>query len=210
MQDFLVNYHTPYGPANNCCSWLTIGDVINLEYNGNKYKQIELLTDDEQDKISVNFSQFVYPMFLIDSTSDIRNFLACPSEATCISTVDDRIIDPEQFFYDHKGDKLLYIYCFNAINAFNKTKRCYRFAYENVSASYIKNYIISTRKLVLKKVMDSPSEDTPGTILKFNGSRPFLYDAHSNETLLLVNKIFNDEFKKIFEEKFEECTLLNN
>ena len=187
---------------NNCCSWLEIGEIGESNYNGNDYKFINLLNKGKVVK-RINFSQFRYKMSANSYNDDFFTFH--PEEAKYVCSIDGKKIEPETFFYRNKGNKLLYIYSFGAITAFNKFKRCYYFAFNNISASFIRKYIHKTQMLVLEECIINPQTDIPTTTIKAEidsnkkVAPKFTYNVGGG----MIDEFAINYFKSEFEEKYK-------
>lgn len=128
ISSFVTDFDKNESFDNNCCSWLIIGDIGNSEYMDNNFSYINLLPLNG-DPIQINFSQFKYGMSAKQGHVGFTSFDS--EQAVHVCTIDDSTILPESFFSNHKGEKLLYLYSFNAVTAFNRPKRCYHFALYN-------------------------------------------------------------------------------
>ena len=196
ISSFVTDFDKNESFDNNCCSWLTIGEIGSSEYMGNNFSYINLLPS-TGNPIQINFSQFRYGMSAKQGHVGFTSFN--PEHAVHICTIDNCTIFPETFFSAHKGEKLLYLYSFNTVTAFNRPKRCYHFALTNISSSYIRKYIRYAQIFVLKNCLSDPIADTPYTSIKIEiegaeNSQP-VYDFGKS-------KITNDFALNIFEEKF--------
>ena len=195
--------NVPY--FNNCCSWLKIGEISRSNYNGKDFQFINLLTNNGE-SIKINFSQFIYEMSTspeVFATSDFERTLH-------ICSIDGRKIDPSSFFSANKGKNLLYIYCYPAVTAFGQEKLCYKFAFENISASYLRNYIRDIQISVLQRCIMDPRANTPGTTLKIEvegtaNSRPsYMHNVKGKITDDFAVNIFESDFKTKFLDKLKE------
>ena len=196
---------------NNCCSWLEIGEIGSSNYNGNDFQFINLLTNNG-DSIQINFSQFVYEM----STSFGHDgFTTFDSErAVHVCTIDGQKIDPLSFFSANKGKRILFLYSYPAVTAFNKTKMCFKFAFNHLSASFIRNYIHKAQIFVLKKCISYPTEDTPCTSIRIEvegavNSRPtYQHFVKGKITDDFALNIFESDYKELFVKKLKEIESL--
>ena len=204
---FISFYDENESYFNNCCSWLEIGEIGSSNYNGRDFQFINLLTK-SGGSIQINFSQFIYEM----STSlGQEGFTTFNSEkAFHVCSIDEQRIDPSTFFSINKGKRLLYLYSYPAVTAFNNTKLCFKFAFENVSVSYLRKYIHEVQMTVLKKCIVYPAIDTPYTSIKIevegatNSCPTYQHFVKSKITDDFAIKIFEDEFKSKFCEKLKE------
>ena len=200
----ICNYNTSEKIVNNnFCTWVTIGDVGSSEYNGNYYEFIKLTSDDNA-AFEINFSQFRYPM-----SPNKKSHIAFPSydstKADYVCSVDGQCITPELFFAKHKGEKLLLLYSFPAVTAFNKEKTCYLFAHKNVSISDLKKYILYAQYHTVKDIVEYPTLYIPGTTIKTEfldmpNCRPmYNHFCRCDATDKFALSLFEEEFRKLFE-----------
>jgi hypothetical protein len=196
---------------NNCCSWLEIGDIGSSNYNGRDFQYIKLLTK-SGNTLQINFSQFRYEMSTSLGKEGFTSF--DPEKAVHVCSIDGQIIDPPYFFSINKGKKLLYLYSFLAVTAFNKNKLCYKFAFENISASHLRKYIHNVQMNVLQKCIAYPAADTPYTSIKIEvegaaNSRPtYQHFVKSKFIDEFAISIFESEFKEKFQNKLKDIKSL--
>lgn len=128
-----------------------------------------------------------------------------PNEAKYVCSIDGKQIEPETFFSRNKGNKLLYIYSFGTITAYNKFKRCYYFAFNNISASFIRKYIQKIQMLVLEKCIINPQTDIPTTTIKteIEGNKNKAPKFTHNIIGGIVDNFAINYFESEFEEKFK-------
>lgn len=210
VASFITDFDQNESYDNNCCSWLKIGDIEYSNYNGNDFAYINLLPLNGQ-PIQINFSQFRYRMSA--RPGGIVGFTSFdPKEAVHLCTIDGNGIDPESFFSAQKGKRLLYLYSFEAITAFNQSKRCFRFAFNDTSNPYIRRYIRSAQIAVLEKYLSNPSTDIPVTSIKIEiegaeSSRPSYHHSVKGDIVdAFALNIFEESFRSKFLEKLRKIT----
>ena len=196
---------------NNCCSWLEIGEIGCSNYNGNDFRFINLMAKDGE-SIQINFSQFVYEMSTNFGHDGFTTFES--DRAVHVCSIDGQKIDPLSFFSKNKGKRLLYLYSYPAITAFNKAKMCFKFAYNNISAPFIRNYIQTAQIFVLKRCISYPTEDVPCTSIKIEvegaiNSRPsYQHFVKGKVTDDFALDIFESDYKELFKDKLKEVESL--
>ena len=121
LKSFISLYDENESYFNNCCTWLEIGEIGSSNYNGRDFQFIKLLTKGGE-AIQINFSQFRYEMSTNLGQDGFTSF--DPEKAVHVCTIDGQTIEPSIFFSTKKGKKLLYLYSFLAVTAFNQTKLC--------------------------------------------------------------------------------------
>lgn len=196
---------------NNCCTWIEIGDIGSSNYNGYNYSFINLLPSNGE-PIHINFSQFEYEMCNAQGQEGFPSF--DEERAVHVSLIDNQRIEPYSFFSTNKGKKLLFIYSFEGVNVFCKRKRCYYFAFKNISAKYLRKYIYNTQVAVLKQYILYPAEDAPYTRVKIEiegaeNSRPTFQDMKGGITDDFAVNVFESEFKELFLHKLKEIETLD-
>ena len=211
LESFISLYDENESYFNNCCTWLEIGEIGSSNYNGRDFQFIKLLTKGGE-TIQINFSQFRYEMSTNFGQDGFTSF--DPEKAVHVCTIDGQTIEPSIFFSTKKGKKLLYLYSFLAVTAFNQTKLCYKFAFENISASHLRKYIHNVQMNVLQKCISYPAADTPYTSIKIEvegavNSRP-TYQHFVKSQLIddFAINIFETEFKEKFIQKLKEIKTL--
>lgn len=195
---------------NNFCTWLTIGDTITSIYNGCTYKSVNFLSSNNS-IFNINFSQFKYPMSLGKTDK-----VVFPSfnlyEAKYVCLIDEKSIQPELFFSENKGEKLLLIYSFPVINKFNKEKTCYFFAHKNISPTFIRKYLKYAQRNTIEDIIKYPTMYSPGTTIKIDfedsqNQEPIYHHYSISETTKkFALSLFNEEFKCVFEMLFKKVT----
>ena len=207
ISSFVTDFNKNELYDNNCCSWLIIGDIGYSDYMGNNYNYINLLPPPNGDPIQINFSQFKYGMSAKQGYEGFASF--DPEQAVHICTVDDSTIIPETFFSAHKGEKLLYLYSFDTVTAFNSPKKCFRFALNNVSHFYIRRSIRDAQIAVLENYLSNPATNIPDTFIKIeiegveNSQPNYQHVTKSEITDKFALNIFEEEFKNKFIEKLK-------
>lgn len=192
---------------NNCCSWLEIGEIGISNSYGRDVRFIKLLTKNG-DSIEINFSQFIYEMSANLGQEGFRSFT--PERAVHVCSIDGQMIDPSSFFSTNKGKRLLYLYSYQAVTAYNSSKWCFKFAFNNISASYLREYIHGVQMAVLQRCIAYPTADTPYTSIKIEvegatNSRPtYQHFVKSKVTDDFAIDIFESDYKKLFENKLKE------
>jgi hypothetical protein len=203
---FISYYDENESYFNNCCSWLEIGGIGCSNYNGRDFQFIKLLTKTGE-TIEINFSQFIYEMSVDLGQEGFTTFNS--EKAVHVCSIDGQRIDPLSFFSTNKGKRLLYLYSYPAVTAFNKTKMCFKFAFNNISASYLRKYIHDVQMAVLQRCIAYPAADAPYTSIKIEvegatNSRPsYQHFVKSKITDDFAINIFESDFKESFMSKFE-------
>jgi hypothetical protein len=192
LLSFLSDYNTERSENDNFFTWLSIGDIVDSEYVGKgiPYSFVVFLAKDSNHAFTINFSQFKYPMS--EYTFPPR-FNADRAKYTC--TVDGMTINPEVFFSEHKGERILLMYSFKALTKFGHVKRCYRFALTNTTPSHLRKYVRQVQITLLKQTLDNPAIESPETQIQF------LNNKTSGKNLLAINfasKLFEHEYKDRF------------
>lgn len=206
LLSYIVNYDSQLDDFNNACSWLEIGEIEEKPNpcTGGTFKVINLVTNDGC-FIQINFSQFIYPMSKYERSHDITpNYDRTKANYVC--TVDGKTINPKDFFYINKGQRLLYLYCIDCVTSFDNEKKCYFFAMKNISVEDIKQYIRIAQINALKDVLGDPAKNAPGTTINDNINQVLLEqdDITSSETERVVDDVFDNEYRMIFESKLKE------
>ena len=198
---FLEDFDENLSYEDNCCTWLEIGEIGKDEFI-RPYYFIEL-KGSKNYLLSINLSQFKYGMSPLND-----GFHSYEEEkAIHVCTVDGNKINPETFFSEHKGKKLLYLYSYPVVNKFNSMKRCFQFAYEQTDKSSLRNYIYNAQVMLLKNILDNPSRNIPGTTLRIefgNSQHRYAHNVTCKETNDFAIDIFNQEFKELFINKLSE------
>jgi len=206
---FITLYDENEHYYNNCCTWLEIGGIGSSNYNGRDFQYIKLLTKGGE-SIQINFSQFRYEMSTNLGQEGFTTFN--PERAVHVCSIDGQMIDPSTFFSTNKGKKLLYLYSFPAVTAFNKTKLCYKFAFNKISPANLREYIHDVQMTVLQKCISYPAADVPYTSIKVEvegaaNSRPtFQHFVKGKLTDDFAINIFESDFKEIFLNKLKEIS----
>ena len=203
---WITDFDGSLGYINNACSWVIIGEIGTSSYNGHDFKYINFKSGDES-AFSINFSQFIYPMSLKDS-STFPVFSS--NEAKYYCTVDFKTIDPQEFFKSNIGKKMLYIYSFDCVTSFNSVKRCFCFALDKVSEGHLRDYIKMVQETVLKEFLQNPSQNAPSTTLVYNpdSSRPlYQHNCTSKITCEFSIKLFEEEYKRKKKKKLNELVV---
>lgn len=213
IQSFVIDFDTKKSYDNNSCTWLKIGDIRTSKYNGKSFSFINLLPSNG-DPIRVNFSLFNYFMSPLPTGKQptLEKFDKYKAIYRC--TIDGKSISPEIFFSEHKGEKLLYLFSFDAVNAFNKIKRCYYFAFNLVSCSNLRLHILSCQIAMLKKCLLYPDLETPFPHVKMYMNNegpnplPFIDYFKCSYTYDFTKRIFDKEFRSKFTDKLYELEKL--
>lgn len=155
------------------CTWLTIGEFVEEEmYSIEGTSRRVYLYSRGQRSMLIPMSNFRYKRTLI---TDNTTFPAFNSEGpNYLDLVDDHeLLNPEEFFTSHKGDKILYIIGFPAVNRFLRANRqnIHYFAVESVSPENIRGHIIFAQLNYIGRFLLLPTENTPGTIVRLPDGR---------------------------------------
>lgn len=201
ISKFLIDFDGKLSFTDNSCTWLEIGEIGKDEFI-RPYYFIEL-KGSKNYLLSINLSQFKYGMSLLNDGFPSYE----EDKAIHVCTVDGNQINPETFFSDHKGKKLLYLYSYPVVNKFNSVKRCFHFAYKQTDKSSLWNYIYNAQVMLLKNILDNPSRDIPGTTIRIelgNSQHRYEYNVTCKETNDFAIDIFNQEFKELFVNKLSD------
>lgn len=203
---FISYYDKNESYFNNCCSWLEIGEIDSSTYNGRDFRFIKLLTK-AGDSIDINFSQFIYEMSVDLGQEGFTSFNS--KKALHVCSIDGQRIEPLSFFSTNKGKKLLYLYSYPVVTAFDKKKMCFEFAFNNISVSDLRKYIHDVQMAVLQRFIAYPAADTPSTSVKIEiegatNSRPTYQHLKGELTDDFAINIFESDFKDIFLNKLRE------
>lgn len=189
--------------SNNFCTWVSIGDVVNSEYNGNYFQFIQIMSKGES-IFNINFSQFKYPMSM-NKKNKISFTSFDATKAFYVCSIDGKAISPESFFSNHKGEKLLFVFSFPAVTAYNKQKTCYLFAHEKISPSDIRKHIKFAQYHTIKDILDYPTLYIPATTIKLefedkpNIGPKYNHSCRSEITDQFANSLFEEKFRSKFE-----------
>ena len=137
LLSFITLYDENEHYYNNCCTWLVIDEIGSSNYNGRDFQYIKLLTKGGE-SIQINFSQFRYEMSTNPGQKGFTTFN--PERAVHVCSIDGQMIEPSSFFATNKGKKLLYLYSYPAVTAFNQTKLCFKFAFEKIAPENLMMY----------------------------------------------------------------------
>ena len=207
LMSFITLYDENEHYYNNCCTWLEIGEIGSSNYNGRDFQFIKLLTKGGE-SIQIKFSQFRYEMSTNMGQEGFTTFN--PEKAVHVCSIDGQMIEPSTFFSTNKGKKLLYLYSFPAVTAFNKTKLCYKFAFEKIAPANLREYIHDVQMTVLQKCISYPAADAPYTSIKIEvegaeNSRPtYQHFVKGKLTDDFAINIFESDFKDLFLNKLKE------
>lgn len=104
----------------------TIKGAIDMEYNGNDFKRLILLSSDGE-QLQINFSDFHYHNSLYKGKEDSSKFGYDydDSNARYINLLDGKIISPDSLSL-HIGSQILLGYDFNTVNRYGKMRTCRR------------------------------------------------------------------------------------
>lgn len=204
----LICEYNPNSISNidNYCAWVTIGEISEEEYYGKRFKFVKFYSGRDL-VFTINFSQFIYSMSI--SNKNILNFGAFdPLEAKYCCTVDGNVINPDTYFTQNIGKKLMLLFSMPAVTSFNKEKDCYFFLTEQKALSNLRKYILKSKIDVLDYYLKYPAAYAPSTTIMFEsspGSIPFFnHNVTTQLTVDFVIDVFNNEFRTIFEKKLEE------
>ena len=105
---------------------------------------------------------------------------------------------------------MLYLYSYPAVTAFNKTKLCFKFAFEKIAPANLREYIHDVQMTVLQKCISYPAADAPYTSIKIEvegaeNSRPtYQHFVKGKLTDDFAINIFESDFKDLFLNKLKE------
>ena len=104
----------------------TIAGEQDMEYNGNRFKQILLKSKDDK-IIRINYSDFQYYTSFYKGKEDSSRFgfEFDDSNAHFVNTLDDKLITSEAIAGD-KETQILIGYNFNTVNKYGSLRKCYR------------------------------------------------------------------------------------
>lgn len=205
MSDEELLESIPIGPAtgtdifdiNNSCCWLYIGKSVRDNYNGNDYTYVNFCSDKESRNIvlSQNYSQFRYPMSL-RTEGVIPQYYE--NGETLQSTIDDNIIEPEDFFtHGRVGEKILYLGYLPGVTKYGKEKNCVDFAYRKVSPIQIRGYIRTYQRHYLTMLENTPTLNIPYTtsVVKINGEiARYCHNSKGVETIEFAKSVYQELF----------------
>lgn len=211
LENFIEEFDNLKDFEKNCVSWLKIDGVYDNSYKGVKFREVYLRGKNNL-PLTINTAQFIYPMSPDLSTTEFKDMVLPrfdESNATCISTIDGHSVEPEQFFLEHKGEKLLYVYSFPAITRFDKRRRCFIFAYKNVSEQHIREHIKNSQKYILKSFLYNPFNfNIPFTCIvrKDEEYTQLFHNQQTEESTRFVQNLFDEEYRDIFKNKLKELS----
>ncbi len=189
------------GYLDNLCSWYTIGESKELIF-GRPYKQICLMQDDET-IMEINYSRFRYPL------SFNKQKYALFGNKSGTNTIDDKVIDPETYFHDYYGEKVLYICGITGADTFGKERQCAFFAKDNIDPDHIRKYIMEAQLTSLIEILYDPVKYSilPPTdiIREYEGRTLFFKDSPYSCAAMdeLATKIWSEEFFSTFKSRYE-------
>lgn len=196
LLSFLSDYDTEKSENDNFFTWLSIGDIVDSEYNARPYRYVVFLTTDGRFAFSINFTQFKYAM---------SEYNVLPSfdenSARHVCTVDGSMVDPDDYFSAHKGDRILCLYSFDANTKYGRIKRCYRFALANTTPSHVRKYLRQTQITFLRQTLSNPTAGIPETAIRFLG---IIETGITELTSDFASKLFEQEYKDRFLTKLNE------
>lgn len=104
----------------------TIKGAIDMEYNGNDFKQL-ILKSSKGQQIRINFSDFIYYNSFYTGNDDSSTFGYDydDSNARYINILDGKLISPETLA-QNVGSPILLGYNFNTVNRYRKLRTCRR------------------------------------------------------------------------------------
>ena len=185
--------------ADNLCSWYTIGESIEQRF-GNPYKQVSILLEDDK-KFPINYSRFRYPL------SFNRQKYVIFANRIGINTIDDKVIDPEFYFTNHYGEKILFVCGIDGVDKYGKTRMCAFFARVKIDSVLIRRYIYEAQLAALIEILHNPINYEvlpPIDIFRECDGGPYLFKDVPFHPLMekLAIKIWNEEFVEVFKTKY--------
>lgn len=107
-------------------SIVMIEGVQKMEYNGNKFKQLVLKSEDDK-LIRINYSDFIYYTSFYNGKKDCSYFgyEYDASNARYINLLDNQCVDPDSIA-NNLGSQILMGYHFNTVNSFGQLRTCHR------------------------------------------------------------------------------------
>ena len=186
--------------ADNLCSWYIIGESKEFRWF-NTYKKVFFGGENVDTPLGINYSMFRFPLYFN------REKYVIFANRTGTSTIDNKIIEPESFFSNHVGEKILYICGISGVDKFGLEKVCVYFAKDNVTPDYIRRYIFEAQIITLVEFLDNPikySSLPPTDIIRECEGGPYFFKDVPNHPLMekLANRICSEEFLESFKEKY--------
>lgn len=156
----------------------TIEGFSDMEYNGNKFKQLILKSIDNKLR-RINFSDFQYYASFYKGKEDPSQFgFDCDdSNARYINLLDDKPISPE-LLACNVDDLILMGYDFNTVNRYKSLRTCYRLyslsGNDELNAEKIRGQILRAQAFSLLLAAKYPVLCIPS----YNGERlyPYMYE----------------------------------
>jgi hypothetical protein len=186
--------------ADNLCSWYTISEseVWNIPKTHTK---IYFRGENAKIPLRMNYSLFRYPLYF-----DREKYVIF-AKRSGISTIDNKLIDPELFFTEHMGEKILYICGFNGVDVFGGEKICAYFAKENIKPFHLRRYILEAQITTLIEILHDPDGYSilpPVDIIRECDGGPYFFKDVKSHSLMkkIANRIFSEEFIDIYKSKY--------
>lgn len=172
-------------------SILTIEGFADMEYNGNKFKQLILKSSDGK-LVRMNYSDFQYYTSFYKGKENLSHFGYDydDTNARYVNLLDGKLIDPDKLA-TNTDSQILMGYRFNTVNKRGSLRTCYRLyslsGNEKLDADIIRDQILRAQALSLLIAAKYPILCMPTN----NGERicPYMYDITKEEGAKYVSCI---------------------
>ncbi len=186
--------------VNNLCSWFCIGESRECVFE-RPYMQMCLILDDNN-KFYINYSRFRYPL------SFTRPKYHRYGKLSGVNTIDGRTIDPDYYFENHQGERILYICGVLGIDSFGNERLCAKFAKEEIDPIHLRRYILMAQYISIKEFLKDPISYSyipmSNMTCEIDGQLYYKYDVPHHPLMNeLAQKIFKEEFYDAFNEKYK-------
>lgn len=182
------------------CTWVTIESVKEGEYMGKPFKFVEIGFEGN-DVFTINFSQFRYLMSSAPTEITFSGY--DQSKANYVCTVDNTMVNPENYFPARIGQKLFLIYSLPCVDKFGKLRTCYFFADELTTPSDIRKHIHFAQRRLLKDMLANPAANAPYTTVKLK-DESILHNVATNTTYEQAKQVFDEEYRERYQKKLDE------
>lgn len=188
----VVNYNGGFLQlVQSFASILTIKGLADMEYNGNKFKQLILRSSDSK-LIKINYSDFQYYNSFYKGKEDSSHFGYDydDTNARYVNLFDGKLIDPDKLA-SNIDRQILMGYRFNTVNRYGSMRTCYRLyslsGNEKPDADVIRRQILRAQALSLLIAAKYPVLCMPTN----NGESisPSMYDITKEEGAQFASKI---------------------
>lgn len=159
-------------------SIMTVEGSADMEYNGNKFKQLILKASDGN-LLRVNYSDFQYYTSFYKGRENSTQFGYDydDSNSRYINLLDGKLIDPDSLAAN-VGAQILMGYRFNTVNRYGKLRTCYRFyslsGTTELDAKKIRDQILRAQALSLLIAAKYPVLCLPS--YNRENLHPYMYD----------------------------------